>query len=141
MKRLQREYIELSKRYSVILEGENIFEWLVKIPGPDTTPYYGGSFLVKISFQPDYPLRSPTVAFKTKIFHPNISPDGKICLGVTGTGWKITYNVMDIISDIVEVLNTPDFDNPVYPEIANLRNRDEGEYYRIAKEWTLAYAM
>lgn len=141
MKRLQREYADLSKRYSINLERENIFEWLIKIPGPDSTPYYGGMFIVKISFPTEYPLRSPSVEFQTKIFHPNISPDGKICLGVIGTGWKITYNIMDVISDIVGVLSTPDFDNPVYPEIAMLRDRDESVFYNTAKEWTLEYAM
>lgn len=143
MRRLQRELGEFSKAlpYDIELEEGSIFQWTIAIHGPDTTPYFGGTFLVRISFPTDYPLTSPSIKIITKIFHPNVNPEGKICLDILGSGWKINTTPIKIIEGLMDLIQNPDLANPIYPEIAKLKLTDEEQFNKIATEWTIKYAM
>jgi len=127
--------------YDIELESDSIFQWNIAIHGPNSTPYFGGTFLARLSFPTDYPLTSPSISFRTKIFHPNVNVDGKVCIGMLAQGWKINTSAIAIIEALVELLKHPDIENPLYPEIANLKSRDEEQFNKIAVEWTLKYAM
>ncbi|XP_020106209.1 ubiquitin-conjugating enzyme E2 5B isoform X1 [Ananas comosus] len=67
---------------------EDMFHWQATIMGPPDSPYAGGVFLVTIHFPPDYPFKPPKVAFKTKVFHPNINSNGSICLDILKEQWS-----------------------------------------------------
>ena len=56
--------------------------WNATIAGPPGSPYDGGLFSLEVRFPPDYPFKPPKVAFKTKIYHPNINANGGICLDI-----------------------------------------------------------
>lgn len=43
------------------------------IAGPPDTPYAGGTFIIDIQIPDNYPFKSPTMRFDTKIWHPNVS--------------------------------------------------------------------
>nr|GMC82539.1 ubiquitin-conjugating enzyme E2-17 kDa [Ipomoea batatas] len=68
--------------------GEDMFHWQATIMGPPDSPYAGGVFLVTIHFPPDYPFKPPKVAFRTKVFHPNINSNGSICLDILKEQWS-----------------------------------------------------
>ncbi|KAJ0113437.1 hypothetical protein Patl1_00554 [Pistacia atlantica] len=67
---------------------EDMFHWQATIMGPTDSPYAGGVFLVTIHFPPDYPFKPPKVAFRTKVFHPNINSNGSICLDILKEQWS-----------------------------------------------------
>ncbi|KAJ6946123.1 ubiquitin-conjugating enzyme E2-17 kDa-like isoform X2 [Populus alba x Populus x berolinensis] len=67
---------------------EDMFHWQATIMGPPDSPYAGGVFLVTIHFPPDYPFKPPKVAFRTKVFHPNINSNGSICLDILKEQWS-----------------------------------------------------
>ena len=54
-----------------------------EIEGPVGTPYEGGVFRCKLAVESDFPNRPPKGYFITKIFHPNVYSDGRICLDST----------------------------------------------------------
>ena len=61
---------------------ENYFEWEAAITGPLDTVFEDGVFIAKLSFPQDYPLNPPKMRFLSKIFHPNIYPDGRVCISI-----------------------------------------------------------
>jgi ubiquitin-conjugating enzyme E2 D/E len=64
------------------IDDNNIRHWEATIIGPEETDYSGGVFLLDIQIPEEYPFIPPTCKFKTKILHPNISPDGEICINI-----------------------------------------------------------
>lgn len=79
-------------------DSTNIFSWCSPsnirliysvIVGPDDTPYAGGFFLFKTTFEDDYPFKHPMTVMRTLDprvrFHPNLYRDGKVCLSLIGT--------------------------------------------------------
>ena len=59
---------------------ENFFEWEAAITGPEGTFFEDGVFIATLSFPQDYPLNPPKMKFKSELFHPNIYPDGRVCI-------------------------------------------------------------
>jgi ubiquitin-conjugating enzyme E2 A len=60
--------------------GNNLMLWTATIEGVEGTPWEGGLFTLKLQFTENYPNSPPRVKFLTKMFHPNIYNDGRICL-------------------------------------------------------------
>lgn len=74
-KRLQKEANALATQADENISlrpKENIFEWEATIRGPRDSFYDGYLFDLSINVPMEYPMIPPTIAFKTKIFHPNI---------------------------------------------------------------------
>ena len=68
---------------SVGLENDDdLFKWNVIFEGPENTIYEGGYFKAVLDFPDDFPNNPPVMTFKTKMFHPNIYSDGKVCISI-----------------------------------------------------------
>ncbi|PKK64285.1 UBC-like protein [Rhizophagus irregularis] len=73
---------------------DDLFHWEAAIIGPPNSPYSGGVFFLDIHFPIVYPLKPPTVIFKTKVYHPNINSDGCIGLDRLGPLWSPVLTVI-----------------------------------------------
>ncbi|XP_052128345.1 ubiquitin-conjugating enzyme E2 T-like [Frankliniella occidentalis] len=62
--------------------GPNLMNWRGAIEGPVGSSYEGGLFNLDIIIPDDYPLSPPKVTMLTKIYHPNISSSGYICISI-----------------------------------------------------------
>uniref|UniRef100_A0A453S7A8 UBC core domain-containing protein n=2 Tax=Triticinae TaxID=1648030 RepID=A0A453S7A8_AEGTS len=120
---------------------EDMFHWQATIMGPSESPYAGGVFLVTIHFPPDYPFKPPKVAFKTKVFHPNINSNGSICLDILKEQWSPALTVSKVLLSICSLLTDPNPDDPLVPEIAHMYKSDRAKYESTARSWTQKYAM
>merc|ERR1712034_129381 len=87
--------------------GEDMFHWQATIMGPQDSPYAGGVFLVTIHFPPDYPFKPPKVAFRTKVFHPNINSNGSICLDILKEQWSPALTISKVLLSICSLLTGP----------------------------------
>ncbi|KAM1791147.1 hypothetical protein ACFX12_035137 [Malus domestica] len=119
---------------------EDMFHWQATIIGPNDGPYSGGVFLVTIHFPPDYPFKPPKVAFRTKVFHPNINSNGSICLDILKEQWSPALTISKVLLSICSLLTDPNPDDPLVPEIARMCKSDKVKYESTARSWTQKYA-
>uniref|UniRef100_M1A1T8 Ubiquitin-conjugating enzyme E2 8 n=1 Tax=Solanum tuberosum TaxID=4113 RepID=M1A1T8_SOLTU len=140
---------------------EDMFHWQATIMGPADSPYSGGVFLVTIHFPPDYPFKPPKfqmdicllfgrltfddkeamVAFRTKVFHPNINSNGSICLDILKEQWSPALTISKVLLSICSLLTDPNPDDPLVPEIAHMYKTDRSKYETTARSWTQKFAM
>ena len=102
--------------------------WQGVILGPDDTPWEGGTFKLLLEFTEDYPNKPPAVKFLSKLFHPNVYSDGKICLDILQQQWSPIYDIAAILTSIQSLLSDPNPASPANAEAAQLYERDRREY-------------
>lgn len=145
LKRIDKELEDLQKdppfNCSAGPINDDLYYWQATIMGPEGSPYQGGLFFLDINFPTDYPFKPPKIYFRTKIYHPNISSNGSICLDILKDQWSPALTVAKVILSICSLLTDPNPDDPLVIEIANLYKNNREEYNRQAKEYTLFYAF
>eukprot|EP01065_Artemidia_motanka_P000786 TRINITY_DN1036_c3_g1_i4.p1 TRINITY_DN1036_c3_g1~~TRINITY_DN1036_c3_g1_i4.p1 ORF type:complete len:173 (+),score=45.38 TRINITY_DN1036_c3_g1_i4:77-520(+) len=101
------------------VEQGNLMHWKAMIVGPEDSPYKGGLFELDIKIQDSYPMKPPKMVFVTKIVHPNIHPDGRICLDVLGgwdgsdtKAWSPAFTIEKVLLMLQSLLSAPNFDDP-----------------------------
>jgi len=112
----------------------NIMIWQAVIFGPDDTPWEGGTFTLTIEANEQYPNEAPNVRFVTKVFHPNIYNDGKICLDILQKQWSPIYDISAILTSIQSLLCDPNPNSPANSEAARLYQENRREYNRRVRE-------
>ena len=120
---------------------DNIFNWKAQMYGPEGTPYEGGIFNLDIFFPTEYPWKPPMVKFVTKVYHPNINSSGSICLDILKTKWSPALTITKVLLSICSLLNEPNPDDPLVPDIANEYKDNRTKFIDTAKSWTTAYAQ
>ncbi|BEI83288.1 hypothetical protein CcaverHIS002_0311560 [Cutaneotrichosporon cavernicola] len=103
------------------------------VAGPPGTPYDGGYFKVLFDFGPEYPNLPPKCTMATKIFHPNISKKGEICVDTLKKGWRKDYGVGHVLTVIKCLLIVPNPDSALDEEAGKQLNEDYDGYCKYAK--------
>ena len=144
VKRLQIEHKEMITNPPSNCSGgpinDDIFKWQATILGPKSTPYEGGIFYLRIDFTHDYPFKPPKVMFLTKIYHCNINSSGGICLDILKDKWSPALTISKILLCICSLMDDPNPDDPLEPEIASLLKTDRPAHDINARNSTLMYA-
>ena len=99
---ITKQLVELSttkpcEGIAVEFSEENIREVFADIDGPTGTPFEGGIFRVKLLLGDDFPDAPPKGYFLTKVFHPNISEAGDICVNVLKKDWKPDLGIRHVL--------------------------------------------
>ncbi|KAJ5665161.1 uncharacterized protein N7477_007609 [Penicillium maclennaniae] len=82
---LMNEFRALTKEkwVNVELHNDDIFKWDVALVVlNEDSLYYGGYFKATMTFPSNYPYSPPQFRFLVPIYHPNIYPDGKLCISI-----------------------------------------------------------
>ena len=144
-KRITKELADLTSdppaNCSAGPEGDDIFHWTATLMGPEGTPYHGGIFYLNITFPANYPFKPPKIHFVTKIYHPNINSGGGICLDVLKDNWSPALTISKILISICSLLDDPNPDDPLVPDIAKQYVDNRAAYDVTARTWTMDYAM
>ncbi|KAI0270416.1 ubiquitin-conjugating enzyme/RWD-like protein [Gloeopeniophorella convolvens] len=144
MRRLMRELKELrttpSEGIRVQISEESVLDVVGIIQGPEGTPYEGGYFRVKFEFTEEFPAAPPKCWFTTKIFHPNVSSAGEICVNTLKKDWKSSYGIGHILVTIKCLLIYPNPDSALDEEAGKLLQENYESYCERAKLITSVHA-
>jgi ubiquitin-conjugating enzyme E2 D/E len=144
LRRIQKELQDFQRETPEICSAgprkDNMFIWDAVILGPADSPFAGGVFKLEIHFPSDYPFKPPRCQFLTKVYHPNVSATGVICLDILKSEWSPALTVSKTLLSICSLLTDPNPKDPLVPEIAQIYERDKPRYEATAREWTLKYA-
>ncbi len=144
LRRIQKEINDLTRdppsHISAGPKGEDLYHWEGTIVGPADSPYAGGVFNIDIHFPPDYPFKPPKLTFQTKIYHPNIHPNGAICLDILKDQWSPALTMSKVLLSLTSLLCDPNPRDPLVLDVAQLYETNREEFNRVAREWTLKFA-
>jgi len=133
---------------SVGLSDDNIFVWELLIIGPPETLYEGGFFNCKLEFPDDFPNMPPVMTFTTKIWHPNVYEDGKVCISIlhppgddatnqletSEIRWRPILGVESIIISVISMLSDPNDDSPANLDAAVMWRNDKIAFKKAVKQ-------
>tara|TARA_B100001769_G_scaffold274121_1_gene271801 strand:- start:603 stop:1052 length:450 start_codon:yes stop_codon:yes gene_type:complete len=143
-KRIKKELEELEhdppSNCSAGPSGDDIYNWDATLMGPAGSVYEGGVFQLSIIFPSNYPFKAPKIKFVTRIYHPNINSAGGICLDVLKDQWSPALTISKILLSICSLLDDPNPDDPLVPDIADQYTNNRVIYDMTAREWTAKYA-
>jgi ubiquitin-conjugating enzyme E2 D/E len=119
---------------------DEIFHLRCTVQGPSQTPYENGIFVLDMRLPCDYPLKPPKCVFTTKIYHPNISERGEICLDILKKDWNPSQSIQKVLDALFGLLASPDPGNALEPEIGCQYSTDRSAFEKVAREYTKKYA-
>jgi ubiquitin-conjugating enzyme E2 G1 len=144
IKRLTREYEIINKsnycEFTVEISDTNILVWNVIVFGPQDTIYENGMFRAILTFPKEYPNKPPVMQFITKIIHPNIYKDGKVCISILHEGkdeynyeqaserWNPSQGVSSILLSVISMLADPNDESPANIDAAKLYRENYNEF-------------
>ena len=120
----------------------NLLQWRCVVPGKEGTDWEGGAYALSLTFSADYPSKPPVCRFTPPIFHPNVYPDGKVCLSIInppeqGGKWRAATTLKQVLCGIQDLLDAPNNDDPANGPASNLLRRDphkKGAYKQRIEE-------
>ncbi|KAI0140568.1 ubiquitin-conjugating enzyme/RWD-like protein [Xylariaceae sp. FL1272] len=142
--RLMMEMEDLSKEkwVNIDLPDSNILRWHLGliIVNPDSA-FDGGYFKAEMTFSEDYPISPPTFRFLAPIYHPNVYPDGKLCISILHTPgedimsgeqaserWSPLQGVESVLRSVLLLLDYPEINSPANVD-ASVMYRDKRDAY------------
>lgn len=135
-----QELVEFSDSFTAEAEDDAGNTWRATLRGPAESPYEGGEFKMHIALPADYPFRPPQVVFVTRVYHPNISASGQICLDILKGSWSPALTLAKTLLSVLSLLTDPNPDDPLVGAIARQYVHDRDNFDATAREWTLQHA-
>jgi len=151
-KRLMAEYKSLTTNppegiTAGPINEEDFFRWEAVIMGPPDTPYESGCFEAVLTFPIDYPLKPPKMVFISEIWHPNVYPNGEVCISIlhepgedphhyesSVERWSPVQSVEKILLSVVSMLAEPNDESPANIEAAKMWRDDRKKFFQIVDE-------
>lgn len=144
LKGLQKE-----KWVHIDVNDADIMKWTIglMVVNPDSV-YAGGYFKADMTFPKDYPYRPPTFRFtKPTIYHPNIYPDGKLCISIlhapgddemsgeqASERWSPLQGVESVLRSVLLLLDDPEINSPANVDASVMFRDRRAEYDGRARE-------
>eukprot|EP00918_Siedleckia_nematoides_P040651 GHVU01088221.1.p2 GENE.GHVU01088221.1~~GHVU01088221.1.p2 ORF type:complete len:166 (+),score=39.13 GHVU01088221.1:847-1344(+) len=149
---LKKQFNDLNRDhtsgYSIGLIDDDWLKWRVCIPGPRNTVYQDGYFSATMTFPEAFPNEPPVMRFETPMFHPNIYPDGTVCISIlhppgedqfneqetADERWRPIIGVEAILTSVILLLSDPNLSSPANVDAARMMKDDPEEYKKKVKK-------
>ncbi|NXS07303.1 UB2L5 enzyme, partial [Neodrepanis coruscans] len=104
-------------------------------------PYNAGAFRFELAFSSNHPLVPPSATLRTRIYHPGVDSEGRVCQPLTTRErWEPTTRAIQVLQDLLLHLDSPDPQRMLRPDLAReLQERPELFWHR-AEEHVRLYA-
>lgn len=122
------------------MNDEDVTDIQATIEGPAGTPYAGGHFRMKLVLGNNFPSEPPKAFFLTKIFHPNVSSSGEICVNTLKKDWKAELGIKHILLTVKCLLIVPNPESALNAEAGKLLLEQYEDYSMRAKMFTEIHA-
>jgi ubiquitin-conjugating enzyme E2 G1 len=134
---------------SVGLEDDsNVYNWEILIMGPERTLYEGGFFKAKLSFPANFPNMPPTMTFVSEMWHPNVYPDGRVCISIlhppgedefnsqesADERWRPILGVEQILISVISMLSDPNDESPANLDAAVMWRNDRAAFKKKVQQ-------
>lgn len=136
-------YKLMMSNYKVCLNRDHMGDITVEFPGPIGSLYQGGTWKIHVEIPDQYPFKSPSIGFETKIFHPNVDePSGSICLDVLNQAWSPMFDLRNIFDSFIpQLLLYPNPNDPLNGQAASLLLKSPDVYNKRVRDSVIKYAM
>eukprot|EP00668_Euglena_longa_P028837 GGOE01036165.1.p1 GENE.GGOE01036165.1~~GGOE01036165.1.p1 ORF type:complete len:208 (-),score=45.92 GGOE01036165.1:296-919(-) len=141
MKELSQLHQEKMDGINVLPNDDEVSCITAEIAGPENTAFEGGIFVVRLVLDADYPNSPPKGYFMTKVFHPNISNKGEICVNTLKKDWQRDCGLKHVLMVIRCLLIEPNPESALNMEAGHLLLENFDEFYQRAKLFTQLYAV
>jgi len=139
-KRVSRDIANLIKNgYKVTTEAGGELgdqppnEFRVILEGPADSPYQGYAYAVGFGITDSFPFKSPSVGFRTRIYHPNVDEaSGTICLDSLNKTWSPAFSLENVMQQLSYLLQYPNPADPFNREAAALMLQSEARFKELA---------
>ncbi|CAH9062074.1 unnamed protein product [Cuscuta europaea] len=111
------------------------------IEGPVGTPYENGVFRMKLILSHDFPHSPPKGYFLTKVFHPNISTNGEICVNALKRDWSPSLGLRHVLMVVRCLLIEPFPESALNEQAGKMLLDHYDEYARHARLYTGIHAL
>ncbi|ODV77381.1 uncharacterized protein CANTADRAFT_7855 [Suhomyces tanzawaensis NRRL Y-17324] len=142
-RRMEKDVMELMMSdHEVSLIQDSIQQFFVIFKGPGDTPYVGGTWKIRVELPDQYPIKSPSIGFTNKIYHPNIDEgSGSVCLDVINQTWLPMFGLLNIFENFLpHLLRYANPSDPLNTEASTLMTKDEAKYTDTVKHYVQKYA-
>jgi ubiquitin-conjugating enzyme E2 G1 len=144
---LMKQFKDISKHpvdgFSIGLVDDDVYQWRVMMEGPEDTLYEGGYFPCTLTFPKEYPNSPPVMKFLSDVWHPNVYPDGRVCIFILHEAREDAYNQQELMSEkwrpilgvesilisVQSMLSEPNLESPANMDAA-VQFRTDREAYR-----------
>ena len=124
---------------------QDLMNWACSIPGPENSPWADSRLPLSLSFTTDYPQEPPYAKFdlmpgkKTSLFHPNIFPEGEVCLDVLrpknepGGVWQSSLTIKTVLIALRRLLAEPNNNDPAQAAARDVYRKSRTEWEKRVK--------
>jgi ubiquitin-conjugating enzyme E2 H len=117
-------------------------EFRVILEGPKDSPYEGYAYAVGFSITESFPFKSPSVGFRTRIYHPNVDEaSGTICLDSLNKTWSPAFSLENVMQQLIFLLQYPNPADPFNREAAAVMLQNEPHFKELAKSHASRHGM
>jgi ubiquitin-conjugating enzyme E2 G1 len=121
---------------------ENALKWKFLLIGPNNTPFESEMLHGFIIFPQVFPNEPPVIQFTSKMFHPNIYDDGRVCMSILHDSrvdnfydkaeekWLPVHTIQSIVLSMLLIIQDPNLESPANIAAAKLMRDNKKLYFR-----------
>jgi len=126
----------------------NIMKWrfALMVINSDSA-FNGGYFRAEMTFSDEYPYQPPKFRFLIPITHPNIYPDGQLCISIlhkpgedqmsgedASERWSPLQGAESVLRSVLLLLDDPEINSPANVDAGVMYRDNRDEYNKKARE-------